>query len=299
MNDQEMMLIRKKSLKIQERLGMRVGIAFGTHKKPIAKTTQDVISTLSELYKIGLKAFVLPKELFINIKDSQDIYKEHYNELLKIRNLAQKYNIELSVYNDSLPEDPIKLDNTLKTFISVAGIMDCRAFITQPNFYRMVPKDQAIKLVIYKINEIANSLNIKTKIGIETTGLLKEVGSLEDIIEISKRTTNTEPVLNFGNIHARGVGALRDENDFKRVLEKTKKEMGPNWSQNAYVFFSGVTYGPSGLKSYIPFSRSDLKLSYLIKSFMTYGVKGTIIFNDPIREDAILNILKEFGDMVR
>ncbi len=299
MNDQDVMLTRKKSLKIQERLGMRVGVAFGIKKKPIVKTTKDVLDALSELYKVGFKAFVLPKEFFINIADNQDIYKEHYSELLKIRNLAQKYNIELSVHNDALPEDPIKLDNTLKTFISVAGVMDCRAFILQPTFYKMVPKDQALKLVIYKINEIVNSLNVKTKIGIETTGRLNEVGSLEEVIEIAKRTTGTEPVLNFGHIHARGVGALRDENDFKRVVEKVKREMGAGWAQNAYTFFSGVTYGPSGLRDYVSLLKSDLKLAYLIKSFMTFGVKGTVIFNDPDREKSILNILKQFGDMVR
>lgn len=292
-------MIRKKALKIQERLGMRVGVAYGTSKVPIVKTTKEAIDALEALYQVGLRAFVLPHQLFSGIEDVQSLYKENYGELLKIRTLAQKYNIELSIHNDSLPEDPDKIDSTLKIFTALAGIMDCRTLILHPNFYKMVPEDQALKLVVHKTTEIINTANLKTKIGFEPTGKINEVGSLEDIIEITRRTAKTEPVINFAHIHARGAGALRSEADFKEVINKVRASVGQQWLQNAYFMFSGVSYGPSGLKAYIPFQKSDLKLNFLIKTIMSFGIKGTLIFEDPTREEAILQILKEFGDMVR
>ena len=292
-------MIRKKALKIQERLGMRVGVAYGTSKVPTVKTIKEAIDALEALYQVGLRAFVLPHQLFSEIDDVQSLYKENYGELLKIRTLAQKYNIELSLHNDSLPEDPDKIDSTLKIFTALAGIMDCRTLILHPNFYRMVPQDQALKLVVHKTTEIINTGGLKTKIGFEPTGKINEVGSLEDIIEIAKRAAKTEPIINFAHIHARGSGALRTEADFREVINKVRASVGQQWMQNAYLMFSGVSYGPSGIKAYIPFEKSDLKLNFLIKTIMSFGMKGTLIFEDPTREEALLQILKEFGDMVR
>ncbi len=292
-------MIRKKALKIQERLGMRVGVAYGTSKIPVVKTVKEALDALEVLYQSGLRAFVLPSELFSHITDVQSLYKEHYGELLKIKTLAQKYNIELAIHNDKFPEEPENIDNAFKIFGAIAGIMDCRSLILHPTFYQMLPNDQALKLVVHKTTEIINAGNLKTKIGFEPTGRIRELGSLEDIIEITKRTAKTEPIINFAHIHARGSGALSTESDFKKVVDTVRASIGQQWLHNAYLMFSGVTYGPSGLKDYIPCQKSDLKLNYLIKTIMSFGMKGTLIFEDPNREETIMQILKDFGDMVR
>lgn len=292
-------MIRKKALKIQERLGMRVGIAYGTSKTPVSKSVGDVLSALELLYQSGLKAFVIPGQLFSGIQDTQDLYKDFYGELLKIRTLAQKYNIELSIHQDDFSDDPEKTDTTLKILSSIAGIIDCRALILHPTFYKMLPQDQALRLVVHKITETINTANIKTKIGFEPTGKINEVGSIEDVLEIAKRAPKTEPIVNFAHIHARGAGALRSEADFKDVINKVRASVGQQWLHNAYLMYSGVTYGPSGLKNYVPFQKSDLRLNYVIKTIMAFGMKGTLIFEDPSREETLLQILKEFGDMVR
>ena len=58
------MLIRKKSLKIQERLGMRIGIAYGTSKTPVVRSVREALEALREIYNSGFKTFLLPKDLF-------------------------------------------------------------------------------------------------------------------------------------------------------------------------------------------------------------------------------------------
>ncbi len=290
------MIIRKKMLKIQERLGMRIGITYGIKKMPVTKTPDDVLRSLKELYKIGLKAFVLPREFFTGISTSSDLYKEYYGNLLKIKDIAKKFNIELSLRHLSLSDQP---DETLKTFCKIAAIMDCRIFIIQPTFYSMMPQEQAMKLVVYKINEIMASARSTANIGIETTGKMNQVGSLEDVIEIVKRTQKTEPVINWGNIHARGSGTLRTQDDFRRVMEQLIKEIGPGFTRNAYFIISGVSYGPSGLRRYVPISESDINIGYLIKQIMSFDIKGTLIFEDPNKEKLIIKMIAELEDMVR
>ena len=292
------MLIRKKSLKIQERLGMRIGIAYGSSKIPIVKTPQETMEVLEDLYKIGFKALLLPRELFTGINDTSDLYKEHYTHLLKIKTIASKYNIELSIHNHALPEDQ-RLDDELKIFCNVANVMDARSLILHPTFYKMMPQDQALRLVVYKINEIVNELRIKTRIGIETTGTLSELGSIEDVIDIVKRTTKTEPILNWAHIHARSSGAITSEDDFRRILDSVRSEIGQYWLKEAFFIFSGISYGPSGAIQHLPLSRSDMKLEQLIKSVQALNIRGTLIFETPNREKDILDVLQEMGDMVR
>lgn len=289
-------IIRKKVLKIQERLGMRIGVNYGSRKIPVVRTTAQTLDVLRDLYKVGIKAFVLPRELFAGISSASDLYKGYYGDLLKIRDIANKFNIELALHHPSLTEQP---DDVLKTFCSIASIMDCRNFIIRPTFYSNMPQDQALRLVVYKINEIVTSLKTSIKIGIETTGRISELGSIEDVIDIVKRTRDTEPVVNWGHIHARGTGALRTEDDFRRVFDKVRAEVGQAWLHNSYFFFSGVSYGPSGFIRHVPLKNSDISLKTLIRQSISFGTKGTLIFEDPDKENFILNIIEELSDMVR
>lgn len=290
------MLIRKKYLKVQERLGMRIGMVYGLKKNPVVRTTQDVFYTLNEMYKVGLRAFVLPKEVFSGISSASDLYKGYYGDLLKIKDIAKKYNIELSLHHSSLSDQP---DETLKTFCTIASIMDCRTFVIHPNFYSKMPQDQALRLVVYKINEIMTGLRTQCKVGIETTGRVNEVGSVEDVIDIVKRTQGTEPVINWAHVHARGSGALRTGDDFRAILNKIKANIGTGWLNNVFFLFSGISYGPSGEIRHVPLSDSDIRLEYLIREIVSFGIKGTLIFEDPDREKFLLNILDRLADMVR
>ncbi len=290
-------LIRKKILKIQERLGMRIGVIYGTSSIPVVRNVSETLTVLKDLYKIGVKAFVLPKELFSDITDASDLYKTKYGDLLKIKEEAKRYNIELSLRHTELTEQP---DETLKIFSRIAMIMDCRTFIVTPNFYsKIMPKDQALKLAVYKINEIVSGIEGRVKIGIETTGNINDVGSLEDVIDIVKRTNSTEPIINWAHIHARGAGILRERKDFGNILNKIKENIGTATLREAYFLFSGISYGPSGEIKHIPVQDSDLNLEYMIRESMSMGVRGTLIFEDPERERFILKYMDRLADMVR
>jgi len=290
------MLIRKKALKIQERLSMRLGVMYGISDMPVVKTTEQTLHVLRELYKVGMKAFVLPKELFAGVESSSDLYKEFYGDMLKIREMAQKFNIELALHYPDLPEDP---DEALKVFCTICSVMDARTFIIQPDIYKNMPQDQSVRLAVYKINEIMTNLRTSCKIGIETTGRVQQPGSLEQVVDIAKRTKGTEVILNWAHIHARGSGALRSEDDFRQVFSYVTNNIGRSWLDDAYFLFSGISYGPSGEIKHIPLARSDISLRNMIRQAVSFGTKGTLIFEDPDKEKLLLNILDDLSDMVR
>ncbi|MCD6591278.1 MAG: hypothetical protein J7K72_04890 [Candidatus Aenigmarchaeota archaeon] len=292
------MLVRKKCLKIQERLGMRIGAAYGSSSTPVISSHGDALKVLDDLYKVGFRALLLPKELFENINDMTDLYKEHYTNLLKIKTIASKYNIELSIHTNALPEEPM-LGDKIKIYCNIANVMDARTFVLHPTFYPTIPQEQALRLVVYKINEIVNELRIRTKIGVETTGRIDELGSVEDVIDIVKRTTRTEPILNWAHIHGRSSGMLTSEIDFRRIIDKVRSEVGQQWLRDAYFIFSGVSYGPSGAGKHKAIKNSNMNLEHLIKNIQTFNMRGTLIFETPNREMDIVGMLDELADMVR
>jgi len=261
----------------------------------VAKNIDQALEVLRELYKVGFRALVLPKELFSNIKSTTDLYKDYYGDLLRLKTVAKKFNITLSLHYPSVPEFP---DETLKIFATIASVMDCEIFTIEPNFYPRMPQNQAMKLVVHKINEVVNELRIKTKIGIETTGKVNELGTIENVIEICKRTSNTVPVINWAHVHARG-GYLKTQDDYKKIIDKVKEGIGHQWLNDALFFFSGVKYGLSGEIAHISFVDSDLNLFHLIRTILAYSIKGTLIFEEPEREKRIIEVLDKLGDMVR
>ena len=290
------MLVRKKLLKIQERLGMRVGIVGGTKRNPDPRTTAEVLDVLKDLYAVGVKAYVLPTGYFSRIIGSTDLYKEYYGELLRIKEQASKYNIELLLRYPDLGEQP---DETIKRFATISSIMDARAFVFRPDFYRNVPSSQALKLVVYKLNELAGNLNVKVNLGLETTGRMYELGTVEDLTDIIKRTQSTEIVLNWGALHARGAGTFRTSADFRNLLQKLREGIGSQWMQNALYIVSAYMYGASGAVRQIPLEKSDLNISDLIMETMAFGIKGTFLIDDPEKEQWILRSLDKLADMVR
>jgi deoxyribonuclease-4 len=262
------------------------------------KKPSEALNVLEDLYRVGFRAFLLPKELFANIKDVSDLYKEQYTSLLKIKTIASKYNIELSIHNNALPEEPA-LDNVFKIYCNIANVMDARSLIVHPNFYGRMPHSQALKLTVYKINEIVNEMRIRSKVGIETTGHVDELGSLEDVVDMVKRTTRTEPVLNWAHIHGRDRGVLTHDTDFRRIIDKVRAEVGHQWINDAYFIFSGADYDRNGAGKHKPIARSDMRLEHLIKTIQALNIKGTLIFETPNREKDIVDILQDLADMVR
>ena len=45
--------------------------------------------------------------------------------------------------------------------------------------------------------------------------------------------------------------------------------------------------------------KADMSLRNMVRQAVSFGVKGTLIFDDPSKEKLVLKILDDIGDMVR
>jgi deoxyribonuclease-4 len=89
-------------------------------------------------------------------------------------------------------------------------------------------------------------MNIETNLGLETSGKIAQLGSLEEIITVCENVEQAQPVIDWAHLHARGRGNLRSTEDFTQVIEKIEERLGTRATQNLHCHFSLVEYSFRG-----------------------------------------------------
>ena len=298
---------RKKNLKIQERTGINIGIKdnFKNIETVSPNRFLSVVETLKTSYKYGFKSLVVPQNVLAaptnpkSIVSMSGLYKEIYTGLLQINRTAKKYRIGLSFHADNMyilnTDDNRKRElyrEAVRVFCHAAHILDGRLLAIKAGDAKNMYEKEAIRTVVQEINAIVDSLKVETPIGIETTGKISEIGSLKHVTSIVKATHQTEAVLNFGLIHARGAGCLTSQNDIAKVLGEIEKELGSEYLKNPIMYFSTPSYDPSGETGVTPMNRSNLKFENIAKELIDKGIQGTLIVDTPGKELDALKCIK-------
>ncbi|MDP2892191.1 MAG: TIM barrel protein [Bacillota bacterium] len=87
----------------------------------------------------------------------------------------------------------------------------------------------------------------------ETMGKGNQLGLLEEILEICLLDEKLIPCIDFGHLHARGIGSLKSEEDFADILDAVEKELGKKRLDNIHIHFSRVEYTDAGEKKHWDF----------------------------------------------
>jgi len=82
----------------------------------------------------------------------------------------------------------------------------------------------------------------------ETMGRLKQIGDVDEVIELCRLDERLVPAVDFGHLHARGLGALKEESDFAAVLDALENGLGGYRARRFHVHFSRIEYTAAGEK---------------------------------------------------
>lgn len=88
----------------------------------------------------------------------------------------------------------------------------------------------------------------------EVLGKHNQLGTLEEIMEMCKIDERLIPTIDFGHIHARGLGRLNSEADFKEVIDIIENSIGKERTRNIHCHFSRIEYSRGGEKKHWNFS---------------------------------------------
>jgi deoxyribonuclease IV len=129
---------------------------------------------------------------------------------------------------------------------------------------------------------------------LETAGKKSGFGQLDEIIELCKKLKQARPVIDFAHMHATSNGGLNTKEDYEKIFNKIKKELGPEYLKEMHCHFSGIFFNEKGERYHIPIDSSP-PFKPLAEVIAKNNYKFTIICESPLLEKDALkmqNILK-------
>ena len=80
----------------------------------------------------------------------------------------------------------------------------------------------------------------------ETMGKKRQMGTVDEILEIAKADSMLIPCFDFGHINAREGGILKTRDDYARIVEKIFAEIGEERGKRIHIHFSKIQFGAAG-----------------------------------------------------
>src|ERR1043166_4657760 len=112
----------------------------------------------------------------------------------------------------------------------IAKAAGCEIVVFHPGFLLGRTREAAIDSVCEQLGELRARLEKKDRavpFGIEVMGRVRELGTADDVVEISRRCGWVRPVLDFAHMHATSDGAFTTAAPFAEALAKADAVLEP------------------------------------------------------------------------
>ncbi len=208
------------------------------------------------LASMGLNAYEYSCTKGVNIgeKTAIEIGKE-----AKINKIF--LSIHAPYYINMASEEVDKRENSKKYILDtlmVAKWMGAERIVVHTGSCSKVARDWALETAIQILKE---TLELADAAGYgdinicpEVLGKHNQLGTLEEIMEMCKIDERIIPTIDFGHIHARGLGRLNSEKDFASVIDIIENSIGKARTKQIHCHFSRIEYSQGGEKKHWNFS---------------------------------------------
>jgi deoxyribonuclease-4 len=164
----------------------------------------------------------------------------------------------------------------------VAKAVGAELVVFHPGFLLGRTREEAIDSVVEQLGELRSRLEGKDRavpFGVEVMGRVRELGSADDVIEISRRTGWVRPVLDFAHMHATSDGAFTDVDRFTDVLAAADAVIEPG--APFHIHFSDIAYANRNETKHIPYGEGTLRAEPLRDALARFERPATVISESP------------------
>jgi deoxyribonuclease IV len=174
---------------------------------------------------------------------------------------AVKNDIFLSIHapyyiNMASPEED-KRENSIRYILQtmeVASWMGAKRIVVHTGACSKICREKALTMAIETlkrtIEQVDNAGFQDISICPEVLGKLNQLGSLEEILEMCKIDDRLLPTIDFGHLHARGLGALNTVQDFEKVIDIIENAIGYDRLKVIHSHFSRIEFTSGGEKKH-------------------------------------------------
>ncbi|MCX8161700.1 MAG: TIM barrel protein [Candidatus Bathyarchaeota archaeon] len=214
---------------------------------------------------------------------------------------AERYRVKLTMHasyfiNLSGREDVVRSSiERLKAALTAASWMAACIVVFHPGYYGDKSRRDAIDTCHKALKEIAEWMEVEglsnLYLGLETTGKRSQLGSIDEVLELSTTTSYARPVVDWAHIYARDLGSMKDKNDIFVILEKVERALGSNYVRNEmHYHYSRIEYGRGGEREHHNLDERSYGPDFdqIAEALIEVGINPTIICETPLLDiDAV------------
>ncbi|MEM2385362.1 MAG: TIM barrel protein [Candidatus Bathyarchaeia archaeon] len=177
---------------------------------------------------------------------------------------------------------------------TAAHWMRAQVVVFHPGFYgRKTPREvlasclEALKDAVERLK----SLGIRdVKLGPETMGKQSQFGSLDEILSLCESVEQTQPVIDWAHLHARGNGLLKAVEDFRKIVETVERRLGTEAVKNMHCHFTKVAFTEKGERCHHTMDEAEYGPDFVLlaKVIAEFKLNPVMISESPVLDaDAV------------
>jgi deoxyribonuclease-4 len=170
----------------------------------------------------------------------------------------------------------------------IAKAAGAEPVVFHPGFLLGRTRAAAIKAITEQLAELRERLESKGRsvpFGVEVMGRVREIGSLDDVLEISRRLGWVRPVLDFAHMHATSDGAFTDVEPFAEALEGADEVLEPG--APFHIHFSDIAYANRNETKHLPYGEGTLRAEPLKQALRKFRRTANVISESPDLESSL------------
>jgi deoxyribonuclease IV len=167
----------------------------------------------------------------------------------------------------------------------VAVATGAEVVVFHPGFLLERERADAIDSVVEQLAELRERLEGKGRgvpFGVEVMGRVRELGTIDDVLEISRRLGWVRPVLDFAHMHAVSDGGFTETAAFAEVLARTDDVLEPG--APFHVHFSDIAYANRNETKHLAYGEGTLRAEPLGEALAEFDRPATVISESPDEE---------------
>ena len=170
----------------------------------------------------------------------------------------------------------------------IAKAAGAEPVVFHPGFLLGRTRAAAIKSITEQLAELRERLEGKGRavpFGVEVMGRVREIGSLDDVLEISRRLGWVRPVLDFAHMHATSDGAFTDAEPFAAALEAADAVLQPG--APFHIHFSDIAYANRNETKHLRYGEGTLRADPLKQALRKFRRTANVISESPDLESSL------------
>ena len=212
-------------------------------------------------------------------------WAERFGELAREHDLALSVHAPLFGWVGHLEASGRKWSSALGALDRSAGIAaasGAEVVVFHPGFLLGRTREHSIDAVVEQLTLVRARLEGKDRavpFGIEVMGRVRDLGSLDDCVEISRRAGWVRPVIDFAHMHATSDGAFVEPEPFREGLELADSVLAPD--APFHIHFSDIAYANRNETKHLPYGGGTLRADPLREALDGFERPATVISESP------------------